>query len=253
MKNLKRAIAFVLFLLIGTVSYGQSWNITGGYTSSTVKIDGLQEGEFTETDADGNKLVESRKKNRLSGFNLGISREYKISDDFSIETGLRYQTKGYGFTQEGSITASSSEELLYIKSRFNIIMSYVDLPIVLNTGISVGDYRIYARTGVYFGALVSANFNGVSEMRGFFGNENETISVDITEDLREETGATFSTGVILGAGVSYKGFFAEINYNMAMRGIEGIELVEIEPGDGNTTGNMRDLSFNLGYKFKIGK
>jgi hypothetical protein len=238
MKSTLRIMVLAAFTLIGTASFGQSLNFNGGFTTSTLKMEGLSDGSSTET-YNGATYTNSYKNKNVNGYNAAIGYEFKLGDRLSLETGLKLQTRGYKMEYEYSFVNGSdnSREI----STVNYKMNYLDLPIVLNTAILTGDVRVYARTGFYVGFMTGAKYSERSEYtssngdNGIYEFSEKVDGGDIDERL---TG-----GLVLGAGAEYKGFYFEANYNLGAYSLENIDYEMY----------THDISFSLGYKLKFKK
>lgn len=240
MKNALKLTGLGIMTFIGSASFGQSLNINAGYTTSGIRMENESEGTATET-YNGSTYTSTYEFKNVSGFNAAIAYEFRLGDRFSLETGFKYQSRGYKqvyeYSYESSIESTSESSAQVYK------INYFDLPIVLNTAIATGDLRVYARTGIYVGIMTGARYNSSQEYTSSNGDigmseYNQRIS---GSDLEIEE--RFTGGFILGAGVEYKGFYVESNYAMG-----AFMLTAIDNGT-----YTRDLSFSLGYKFKFNK
>ncbi|MFN3529903.1 MAG: porin family protein [Bacteroidia bacterium] len=245
MKTTLKPLFIMLFLLFNSEGNGQSLNLTVGYTSSTARIEGLTLGESTINHSDGSTEYASIKINRLNGFNFGAGYEFRLGNHLSLETGLRFQTRGYSL----DLTEEARIDTLNIYAAdvvFDMSMNYLDVPLVLNTSFTAGDFRFYARTGMYLGVLGWVNLNTQVNMTSIFGND--AFSEQETYGGRELENK-LTAGIILGAGVEYKGFFLEANYNRDLRAYGRFEDDLFYDNKTYT----RDLSLNVGYRIKFGK
>jgi hypothetical protein len=238
MKNTLRITATAVLTLIGTASFGQSLNFNGGFTASTIKMEGMKDESSTET-MDGNSYNSSTNYKCTNGFNAAIGYEFKLGKRLSLETGLKFQTRGY--KMEYKFSNRNEYENFNMFSSGSYKMNYLDLPIVLNTAILTGDFKVYARTGIYAGFMTGAKYKGRYEYTSSNGdNGSEEYSEKIaTEDLD----GRYTGGLVLGAGAEYKGFYFEANYNLGVASLE----------DFDNKIYTNDLSFSLGYKLKFKK
>ncbi len=238
MKKTIRLTAIAAFTLIGTASLGQSLNFNGGFTTSTFKMEGMTD-ESSSYSSDGYSYTYSTKFKHLNGFNAALGYEFKFGKRLSLETGLKYQTRGFRIVGEYSYKYGTEKSESH--STISYKMNYLDLPIVLNTAILTGDFRVYARTGIYAGYMTGAKYMGRHDYQSSNGdNGSEEFSEKMEADDLE---GRFAGGLILGAGAEYKGFYFEANYNIGVASLEDI--------DDKTYTN--DLSFSLGYKLKFKK
>jgi|GEM_PF-1675993 len=238
MKNLARVTAVTALVLIGTTSFGQSLNFNGGFTTSKFISEDFEDSESSET-FDGVSYTQSLKNKNLSGFNVGVGYEFKLGNRLSLETGLKYQTRGMQMERKYKFSFGNEYEEGISEIKWK--MNYLDLPVVLNTAILTGDVRAYVRTGVYVGATMGGKLSQRFEYSSSDGDrgiseESEKISIS---DMDEED--ILTGGAVFGVGAEYKGFYFEANYNVGT-----LSLIE---SDDNT--GTRDLSFSLGYKLKF--
>lgn len=238
MKNKFKLTALASFLFIGTASFGQSLNISAGYTMSSIKGEEMVEYDFTESYGD-ETYSESLKFKNLHGFNVSAGYEFRLGERLSLETGIRYQTRGQRFIEK--MAESYNSESYQETNSYNFKMNYLDIPIVLNTAILMGDFRVYARTGFYVGYKTGEIFKTRSEYSFSDGDKG------LQESSESFSGADLEPritgGLLLGVGAEYKNFFLESNYNMG--------LYSLEDHDDKEEVYTRDLLFSVGYKFKF--
>ena len=228
------------FTLIGSATFGQSLNFSGGYTTSTLKGPDISESSTNETYGNTTYSSSMAIKN-TSGFNASMGYEFKLGDRLSLETGLKYINRGYKVIGESSYqdpTYSSTS-----KSTVDYKMNYFDLPVVLNTAILTGDVRVYARTGIYAGLMTSIKYTEETEFSGTMGSgtqsAKERVSGSDIGDLSERIGG----GFVLGVGAEYKNFFFEANYTLGTYSLEHLDEETY----------THDLSLSVGYKLKFNK
>lgn len=235
----------VLLTLVATAtiavsSYGQSLNFSGGFTTSNIRIKGGEDLSETGT-FDGGAISNSIKKKNSNGYNIAIGYEFKFGDRFSLETGLKFQTRGFITEKEVSSKVGSD---YYGEIRIETHKrTYLDLPIVLNTEIIRGDVRAYAKTGIYVAYLALTRYNRQSEYT-FSNRDNLKDEINLklnSGDFKNR----ITGGLVLGAGVAYKEFFFETNYNTGAFSFSSVPL--------DNKMYTWDLSFTLGYKLNFNK
>ncbi|MCJ8292451.1 MAG: PorT family protein [Crocinitomicaceae bacterium] len=240
MKNTLRITALAAFTLIGTASFGQSLNMNGGFTTSTLRMAGMSNETSSET-YNGGTYTSSSKYMNISGFNVGVGYEFILGNRLSLETGVKYQTRGhkmeYGYSFEGS--SGNYSEI----NTVNYKMKYLDLPIVLNTAILTGDFRVYARTGIYAGFMTGAKYSMRREYTSSDGSSELTEYSETVDMDGDDIGERITGGFVLGAGAEYKGFYLEANYNLGAYSLANLDY-EVY---------THDFSLSLGYKLKFNK
>ncbi|MFT5823750.1 MAG: hypothetical protein ACI8ZM_005013 [Crocinitomix sp.] len=240
MKNGLRFTVLLLIAGIGTVSFGQSLNLKGGFTTSTIKPLDFEE-EPTIYFADEGAYTDSDEIKRVNGFHLALAYEFKLGNRLSLETGFKYQSRGYRWVSEYSFEHNNGTEYWSEKGDLSARYKYLDLPIVLNTAITTGDFRVYARTGIYAGLMIGGktaviyDFTSSEGDNGTYVYNNKLTVSDMDFEDR------ITAGFIVGLGAEYKGFYFETNYSMG----------PFRVGDLDLDVYTRDLSFSLGYKLKF--
>ena len=240
MKIVLRITALLTVFLIGSMTFGQSLNFNGGFTSSKLKMEGMTDIDLSETynGVTYNRTVDYKS---IKGFNAAIAYEFRLGERLSLETGFKFQSRGYKQVSEYEIKSSSysSSE----KSTYKYKMNYLDLPIVLNTAILKEDFRLYARTGIYAGFMTGSKYSEESDYTSSDGNNGhfENTTKGDMDDFDTEERITL--GALIGLGAEYKSFYFEANYNVGAFSIDSIED-EIY---------THDFSFSLGYKIKFKK
>ena len=238
MKTTLQITTLAVFTFIGTISFGQSLNISGGYTTSGFMSKNMEEAEYTESYGDG-IYTSSYKYKNVGGYNASIGYEFRLGNRLSLETGFKYQTRGFQEVSERgyqSATESSTSSDV-TKYKFN----YLDVPVVLNTAITTGDFRSYIRTGIYAGFMTGGKYSEHSEYSSSNGEKGEyTYSEKMVNEFPADR---FTGGFIVGAGAEYKGFYFETNLNLGAFSLANFDS-ELY---------TRDLSFSLGYKIKFTK
>lgn len=240
MKKTIKLLTLAAFTCLGTLSFAQSLNFSGGVNASTMRGDGSADGSSTETYGDAT-YTSTYSTKRTWGFNASIGYEFNLGNRLSLETGFKYQSRGYRAVSEYKYT--DSQDYFTENYDYNYRINYLDIPIVLNTAILTGDFRLYARTGIYAGLITNGKFAYSREFDSNFGQESYEESERIPGEDFGDFGERIGGGIIAGVGAEYKGFYFEANY---MIGTPSFEYFD----DGMYT---HDLSLSLGYKLKFNK
>jgi hypothetical protein len=238
MLNRLKLIGVVALMFIGAATFAQSLNIKGGFSLSTIRSADY-EAEFSSVPYDGGALNYTYDVGYLEGYHFALAYEFPLGNRLSLETGFRYQTRGHHTVNEASF--ESPTEWWSEKIGLKYKLSYVDLPIVLNTAITKGDLRIYARTGVYGGFWTTAKFKNINEFTSSSGGGGIYTNEDKLDLSGLETADRITIGLVAGVGAEYRGFYFETNYN---RGI--FQVSEMD-----SKFFTSDISFSLGYKLKF--
>lgn len=225
------------FAFVVNTSTGQSLNVSGGYSSSTITFNGGNE-SYTET-YNGTTYTYSEKVKNRSGFNVSLAYEFRLGNRLSLETGLKYQTRGFRMESEYSIISESYDSKE--SSTFKFKSNYLDLPIVLNTAILTGDVRVYARTGIYAGFFTGGKYSEKGVYESSDGDNGIYEYTGKMDDFDREERIT--AGVLVGVGAEYKGLFVETNFSIGPMMVTEMDSEMF----------TKDLSFTIGYKLKFKK
>jgi hypothetical protein len=224
-----RLIALSVFVTNASSSMCQSLNFSGGFTSSTMRE--------KEDDYDYGSS-EFFKTGNISGFNSALGVEFRLGNRLSLETGLKFQTRGYSWKIDWTGADTDFETWEY-----TLKMNYIDLPVVLNTAILLGDVRVYTRTGIYAGLLTKARHNLRMNYSSSDGEMETDEYTEIVKGEDFESEERVTGGLILGAGLEFKNFFFESNYNFGIYALR----------DSDYGLFTHDFSLTLGYKIKFKK
>ena len=140
---MKRILILSLLLLIGISAKPQSYNIQGGLTIANLSTNSLN-------------IALNEEYNVLLGFHLGMTVAFKISNIFSLETGLLLDTKGTNRSQIAVDTLGNPNPAFQVNQKLS--MYYITLPLML-----VEDYylkngmTIYAGVGGYIAYGITGN------------------------------------------------------------------------------------------------
>lgn len=158
------------------------------------------------------------------GFHFGGIVNFPLSNNFSIETGILFTTKGYRQNLEFP-TPSDSDQLIIddefqestITTEFKIRMnlSYIDLPLAGKMVYDLKDVKIYGLVGPYLGYGVSGQLSGEEIENGEIVNEE-------TQDIEWGTSngfKRFDYGLYMGAGIEINNFQIGINYSWGLANI----------------------------------
>ncbi|NOQ73955.1 MAG: outer membrane beta-barrel protein [Crocinitomix sp.] len=240
MKNGLSFTGLLLLACIGTASFGQSLNFKGGFTTSIIKASDF-ENKLTKYLADGGTYTTIDKIEDAIGFHLALAYEFRLGTRLSLETGFRYQSRGFHHVSDYAFESNDGAEYWAENGDESAYYKYLDLPIVLNTAITTGDFRVYARTGIYAGLMIGGKTTAIYDYpssNGNFGPYEYNYKLTVSDMDFEDR---ITAGFIVGLGAEYKGFYFETNYR---RGA-------FKVADPDSDVYTRDLSFSLGYKLKF--
>jgi hypothetical protein len=109
----------ILFLILMNIQlYAQKYGLQGGVNFSDMVI----------KDKKGSYGLD-----KLAGFNIGITIDYEISKLTELEIGIIYESRGTEDDTKG------------------FKMTYMNYPLLLKVGPTIGQVKIYGAAGLYFG------------------------------------------------------------------------------------------------------
>jgi hypothetical protein len=238
MKGLLKLTGLSVLLFMGFGTFAQSLNFSAGYSTTMIKTDEKRKQSYVQPYAN-DMLYSDHSLLYVNGFNAAIAYEFRLANRFSLETGLKYQKRGY----QQIINRSFSNGIYSWTQDTDITYQYkyIDLPIVLNTAITTGDIRIYAKTGFYAGFMLAAKYKGSQTYKHSNGDGGiHAFDLKFEQDAYDND-ERLTAGFLLGVGAECKGFFFESNFTQGA-------FTPVEPDSDLYT---QEFSFVLGYKIKF--
>lgn len=219
MKNNIRYLLFAAILFMTTLVNAQTIGIRAGLNMPrvAVKIFGQDKSDNLET-----KL----------GFHVGLSLQIPVSPMFKLETGLLLSTKGYKESE-------THPDFNYVET-FNPY--YIELPILLRTGIDLGGPNLIIQAGPYIAMGVGGSFS--QEFTEMGQTEKETMDIEWGSENGEVS--QFDFGISMGAGLEFNNFQVLITYGLGLA-----NLGNNAPDDSYI--KNRVLGLSLGYNFNKGE
>jgi hypothetical protein len=212
MRNLSKIFIFCLLAFVSMQSFAQKIGVQGGINLATMLI---KDDETTYSDDFTMNL----------GFNAGVTLEIGFGSLISLEAGIMADTKG--FKWEG--------EMLGVPFKSTTNLLYLDVPVLLKVGPSLGPVKIFGAAGPYIGYGLTGKIK--TEAMG----ESETTDIN-WGDADDSDFKPLDYGAKFGAGVQVMGFTAGAYYSLG--------LANLSPStDGGAKINNRVISVSLGYKF----
>ena len=192
MKNLNKVLIAISLLTLSTSLYSQRMTVKGGLNLSKIG--------FTTNDPYLNEFFNDNIK-PSTGFNLGITSEFKIAKPLAIETGLIFSTKGFMMTE--------MEETYKMKVKLNLY--YIDVPLNLKVSQNIGKVKVYGTAGPYIGIGLLASLKMEETYSGETHTDREFI---VIEDLGFKH---LDYGVNAGIGVEIKAIQIGVNYGYGLQ------------------------------------
>jgi len=185
---------------------------------------GINFQNLTGDDGYGHKYDDKLK----TGINLGLNAEIPIAEDFYVQPGLLFTTKG-------------AKDKTYRK--VNVRLSYLEIPINLMFKPELGDGKLLLGFGPYIGIAVGGSYtdlNGHKTQYKFANKVSTTEAGNGPYVRRMDFGGNFLAGYELSNKVSF-----QLNAQLGMSSI----ATKVE---GSNRAKVKNTGFgvSVGYRFK---
>lgn len=225
MRKLKTLLIFALMLAMTSEGYSQIFGVKGGLNLANMLV--KDEGKIDT------KMI--------TGFNLGATAEFPITEMFSFETGLQLSTKG----TKRTINLSSHNDYIY---EYKAKLTYLDIPLTAKATFDVSGVKLYGVFGPYIGIGLGGqtyedgegtkikwgSYQGTDELDF---DDNGNLIYDESDDFKR-----LDYGLIIGAGVELKAIQIGLTYGL------GLANISPDTSDGIKVSN-RVLGISVGYRF----
>lgn len=194
MKNILLTFTLASLILGANSLAAQSFGIKGGLNASSIYLENTSNNSSEETKA-------------TPGFHLGFFGNSPLSNLFSIEPSILFNTKGY--RSEAVADANNS----YTRS---VNLYYADVNVPLKLAIGGDKVKIYAKAGPYLGFGLAGRNKTTTVI---FGNESTS-----TKDVEWGTGnlsdlKRIDYGVTIGAGLDIDNLQIGLAYDYGLADI----------------------------------
>lgn len=224
MKNLKGLLILFIVFTIATVSNAQTFGLKTGLNLSKI------------VETDGPFWAQDIKMK--SGFHIGVTAEFPISETFAIEPNLLFSTKGFD-------AHSSFEGLITTINKDSYYIYYVEFPINAIFIINLGSVKVLISTGPYLGYAISGRAKlrqfDESDDKPYAINEYKIVIGDKNEDLYIKR---FDFGLNMGVSLEIKSISIGTQYGLGLANISGNNYNFYD-----TKINNRVIGISIGYKF----
>jgi hypothetical protein len=219
MKKLIRLIAWALVMGQNLTSTAQQVSIIGGLNLSNMVVSDKDE-------------IYSEALKMNPGFNLGARLSFPLNRQFSIETGLVANTRGYRTSFEDNYFEDN------FKARVNASLYYLDLPVAGKFTADLGRVKLHGQAGPYIGFGLSGKIKSKITFNGETEHHERKVqwgSEPYIDDVKR-----LDYGLLFGIGCSFESYQLAIMYGMG--------LANISPYTENGyVMSHRQLSLSLGY------
>ncbi len=219
MKNLLKLLIVVIGFTMTTESYAQIFGVKAGGNLSNLLIN-------DDTYSDDLKMN--------TGFHVGATAEFPITELFSFESGLLLSTKGLIMREEETIVGES------IKMEGRINLFYLDIPLTAKASVDLGGAKIYGTFGPYIGMGLSGKTIAELTTMGATVTNEEDIKWGSNEN--EDDFKRLDFGLTMEAGVEISSIQIGLSYGLGLANISPIT-------DYGTKIKNRVLGISVGYKF----
>lgn len=157
-----------------------------------------------------------------TGFHLGVTAEFPISEFFSFEPALLYSTKGF-IDKDLDYKATAS-------------VNYLEIPMNAIYKINLGGTMMLISAGPYLGFALSGKYKGTEHGLDF----DESINIGNNEDTDDIKALDY--GLNIGVGVEIKQIIIGLQYGL------GLANISTYTGEGSKSSN-KVIGISVGYKF----
>lgn len=182
---------------------------------------GLNLSNVTDKDKFGNNSAYYSMK---TGFHLGVTAEFPVSEFFSFEPGLLYSTKGYIY-KDLDYKATNS-------------VNYLEIPMNAIYKINLGGAKLLVSAGPYVGYALSGKHKGTE--KGYDFDNSIKIGNSDTDDMK-----ALDYGLNIGAGVEIKQMTIGVQYGFGLANIATYH--DIKAYGSKISG--KGIGISVGYKF----
>jgi len=246
--KLFRSFFIVAFFLASKSGFSQSWQF------------GLKGGlSLPKLSSSGGSDV-SKGYQTISGPDIALAADYKLSEMFSIETGLEWSTQGGQKSGLQTIPASpdlapyfppgSDVQYLYANFTSTVRLQYLMLPVLFKYTMNPGSpdrWKLYVDGGIFGALLMTAKASASGSSKVFF-DKDETqqvgsvfVNFDSTGDIKNQLHSG-NFGIEANIGLLYQmnstAVFAEGGGNYG--------FIDLQKNSQNGTNHTGALIFRIG-------
>ena len=223
MKNLVKLFLIVIAIMMATDKlFSQEFGIKAGFNSSNMHV--VYDGSIISEDF-----------NMRTGFHIGATAEFPLTEIFSLETGLLISTKGVIYKQ----LLTEEDTGFNYESKVNLSPLYLDIPVTAKASFDIGGgAKIYGVFGPYAAIGLSGKIKQEESING--ATTSEEIDIEWGSDIESSNFKRMDFGLIMGAGVELNSIQIGLNYSLGLANISPQTNVKV---------NNRVLGISVGYKF----
>jgi|JI71714CRNA_FD_contig_71_2501672_length_696_multi_3_in_0_out_0_1 hypothetical protein len=201
----------ITLVLCSVIIYAQtSIGLRAGLNFSKVNLSG---DDVTAEDTDPLK--------NISGLNIAIPIEFKLSNKFAIQPEVSFSQRGFKYKVDFLGLPLS------VRTKYN----YLEVPVLAKLSLGGEKNKFNVLVGPSFGYALSGNYND--------GEESLKI------DFKEEGVKRFDFGAQFGLGATFGNFFVDARYLLGLANLNDESTLDVKV-------NTRGLGFNVGYLYTLG-
>jgi len=237
---MKQAIAFLVFLLIGTLAHGQE-----GYAKGNITL-GFQVGASVATQSGTYPAATEP----VVGVVSHVTGQYYITPHFSLIAGLGIEQKGSYSSQKFTTSTNVNPQTGFIGTpgtiTTNTIMNYIILNMMAKYAFGNRNFNFFVEGGPYLGGLVQAT-------QDLNAQSDSSFSIHSIDASAENGFQRIDFGAVLGVGIE-KSITENLSINLETRLNVGLSNIALS-FPGFPSSNTHNLSANLlvGITWKLGE
>lgn len=167
------------------------------------------------------------------GLMIGMSKEFRMSETLSLETGLNYSQKGFLLDKDYALYADQEP----VRSYYKAVLNYLEMPLAVKYNVIVAKLPVYGLLGPYLGL----GLGGKTISDVYSGNKSNRETFFGPMD-KNGYWKKFDGGMVAGLGVSIKKFDCRLTYSYG--------LVNFSRRDPLIQKN-RVTGISVGYRFSL--
>ena len=168
------------------------------------------------------------------GFHAGVTAEFWLNDNWSINPSLLYAMKGYSEKYSVNVTNGN---LTYSESRESTVhLNYIEIPILLGYSYGMDGWKIGGEVGPYLGYALSGTYKNKATTNGVTTESSGSVTLGSGE--AELNPLDF--GLKVGPGVEFSNLKINLYYSMG--------LTNLSNASGETIKNW-GAGLSLAYMF----
>ena len=208
--------------------------LTAGFVQAQITLGGRAGLSFTNMSVkyDGKKPDKEDRGKLKPGFQMGVTGEYVLNSEFSVQSGLIFATQGLRYESSGDDWGLTYDT----KTKMNI--SYLQIPINALYQMDMDDLKLVLMAGPYFGFALS----GKTQTKGTYDGQPIDSGEKIEFGSKMGQLKRLDFGVGLSIGLQFGDIRAGIGYQFGMMNLSNFD---------KTSQKNNGLTLSVTYLFGI--